>query len=310
MEYRPLGRTGLQVSALAYGASSLGGAFGPIDEAEGIRTVHTALDLGINLIDTSPYYGETRSETVLGRALATVPRDGYYLATKVGRYGVDRFDFSAERVTASVEESLQRLGVEYIDILQCHDIEFRSLQQVVDETLPALRKLQVQGKVRFLGVTGYPLRIFRYVLERTELDLVLSYCRYALHDQSLEGLLPFLEERGVGILNAAPLAMGLLTEREPPAWHPASPELKSACARAAAYCRERGADIAQLALQFAVSNSRIAATVVGTPSPGDIRKNVAWAASAPDPALLAGVLDILSGVTQRTWATGLAENSD
>src|ERR1041385_1323003 len=133
MKYRPCGPTGLQVSVLSYGASPLGSVFRPVDEAEGIRTVHTALDLGINFIDVSPYYGLTRAEEVLGRALATVPRDRYLLATKGGRYGESEFDFSAARVTASVEESLRRLGVEYVDLIQCHDIEFGDLDQVVNE---------------------------------------------------------------------------------------------------------------------------------------------------------------------------------
>jgi len=155
MIYRTLGNTGLSVSALSYGASPLGSVFRDVDEAEGIRTVHTALDLGINFIDVSPYYGLTRAEEVLGRALATVPRDRYILATKVGRYAKDSFDFSAQRVTASVDESLRRLGVETIDLIQCHDIEFGSLDQVVEETIPALRRLRDSGKVRFIGITGH-----------------------------------------------------------------------------------------------------------------------------------------------------------
>src|SRR5579872_2891155 len=173
MQYRLLGETGLNVSVLSYGASPLGSVFRDIDEAEGIRTVHTALDLGINFIDVSPYYGLTRAETVLGRALASVPRDSYYLATKVGRYGADTFDFSAQRVTASVDESLTRLGIAYIDLIQCHDIEFGSLDQVVEETIRALWRLRKQGKVRFIGITGYPLKIFREVLSRTSVDTIL-----------------------------------------------------------------------------------------------------------------------------------------
>src|SRR6266481_5574489 len=122
MIYRRLGRTNLQVSALSYGASPLGSVFRPIDEAEGIRTVHTAIDLGINFIDVSPYYGLTLAETVLGKALATLPRDRYILATKVGRYGADEFDFSAERVLRSIDESLERLQTDHIDIITCHDV--------------------------------------------------------------------------------------------------------------------------------------------------------------------------------------------
>src|ERR1051326_9023751 len=103
MEYHLLGKTGLQVSALGYGASPLGSVFREIEEAEGVRAVHTAIDLGINFINVSPYYRATRGETVLGKALRKIPRDRYLLATKVGRYGPDEFDFSAGRVGRSVE---------------------------------------------------------------------------------------------------------------------------------------------------------------------------------------------------------------
>jgi aryl-alcohol dehydrogenase-like predicted oxidoreductase len=309
MNYRPLSKTGLQVSAVGLGASPLGSVFRPIDEAEGIRTVHAALDLGINFIDVSPYYGLTKAETVLGKALATLPRDGYILATKVGRYGADEFDFSAARVTASIDESLRRLQVDHIDLIQCHDIEFGSLDQVVRETLPALRKVREQGKVRFIGITGYPLKIFRTVLDQTDVDTILSYCHYSLNDTALESLIPYLQGKKVGIINASPLSMGLLTERGAPSWHPAPEPLKAACAKAAAHCRSKGVDIAQLALQFAVSNPAIATTLAGTASPENLRKNVAWSQHAPDPELLAEVQAILAPVRNMSWPSGRPENS-
>jgi L-galactose dehydrogenase len=145
MEYRDFGKTGLRVSALAYGAAALGGVYGEFDHSTYLSVVHTALDCGINFIDVSPYYGETRAETVLGKALQEIARDRYYLCTKVGRYGSDNFDFSAERVTASVDESLKRLNVDYVDVILCHDVEFVSLDQIVNETLPALRQVQARG---------------------------------------------------------------------------------------------------------------------------------------------------------------------
>ncbi len=309
MEYRELGTTGLRVSALSFGASSLGGVFHAIDESEAMRTVHVALDLGINLIDVSPYYGLTKAETVLGRALKGVARDRYILATKVGRYGADEFDFSAARVTASVDESLQRIGVEHIDVIECHDIEFGSLDQVVEETLPALRRLQEQGKVGCVGVTGLPLKIFRSVLDRTDLDTILSYCRYELNDTSLADMVPYLKEKGVGIINASPLGMGLLTERGTPAWHPASEEIKVACAQAAAFCRAQGVDIAKLAIQFSVANPDIPTTLVGTANPANIEKNVRWVEEAMDTALLAEVQKILAPIHNRTWPSGKPENN-
>ena len=153
MKYRPLGRTGLEVSVLGFGGSSLGNAFREIDDSEGIRTVHVAVDHGINLIDTAPFYGLTKAETVLGKALREIPREKYLLATKVARYGYKEkdFDFSAERVTRSVDESLARLGVDYVDFIQVHDMEFGSIEQIVTETIPALRKVQAAGQGALRG---------------------------------------------------------------------------------------------------------------------------------------------------------------
>jgi aryl-alcohol dehydrogenase-like predicted oxidoreductase len=308
MEYRVLGHTGLRVSKLSFGASSLGSEFRQIDEAEGIRAVHTALDLGINLIDVAPYYGRTTAETVLGKALRGVSRDRYYLETKVGRYGRERFDFSAERVTASLEESLTRLNVEYVDLVHCHDIEFGDLDQIVEETIPALRKLQAQGKARFVGVTGLPLTVFRYVLDRTDLDAILSYCHYALNDATLAELIPDLQDEGVGIINASPLSMRLLTDEGPPDWHPASADIKRACARAAAFCREQGTDIARLAIQFSTANPDIATTLMGSANPDNVAKNVQWASEPLDRSLLDQVLAILQPIQGQGWPSGRPEN--
>lgn len=309
MEYRPLGKTGLVVSTLSYGASSLGSVFRSIDESEGISAVHTALDLGINFIDVSPYYGLTKAETVLGKALKGIPRDKYYLATKLGRYGEDEFDFSTQRITGSVDESLARLGVDYLDLIQCHDIEFVSLDQIVNESIPALRKLQEQGKVRLVGITGLPINTFRYVLDRTEVDTILSYCHYSLNDTALLDLVPYLKERGVGIINASPLSMGLLSNRGSPDWHPAPEVIKETCAQAAAFCREQGVDIAQLAIQFSVSNPDLPTTLVGTANPNNIEKNARWTEDPIDQALLAEVLKILEPIHNRTWPQGRLENN-
>lgn len=309
MEYRTLGKTGLRVSMLGYGASSLGGVFRSIDEAEGIRTVHAAIDLGINFFDVSPYYGLTTAETVLGKALKHIPRDRYYLATKLGRYGEDEFDFSPQRITSSVDESLARLGVDYVDLIQCHDIEFVSLDHIVQQAIPALYKLREAGKVRFIGITGLPLKIFRHVLDRSEVDAILSYCHYCLNDTALADLVPYLNQKGVGIVNASPLGMGLLTNRGTPDWHPASEEIKTTCARAAAFCRAQGVDIAQLAIQFSVSNPNLPTTLVSTANPKNIDRNVQWTEMPIDQALLAEVLKILEPVHNQTWLQGRVENN-
>ena len=313
MQYRPLGQTGLNVSVLSFGASSLGGAFRDVTEAEGVRTVHETLDLGVNFIDVSPYYGLTKAETVLGKALRGIRRDRYYLATKVGRYGSDVFDFSAERVVRSVDESLQRLGVETIDLIQTHDIEFGSLDQVINETLPALHKLKATGKVRHVGITGLPLKVFSSVIGRTPpgtVETILSYCRYELNDSSLESLLPSMKEKKIGVISAAPTGMGLLTERGAPDWHPAPLKVRQACQRAAAYCKENGIDLVELAIQFSVAQTDIATTMIGSASPENMRRNIEYAMRPLDQEKLRAVLAILAPIHNFNWPSGRPENQD
>lgn len=311
MHYRTLGATGVKVSALAYGGSSLGSAFRDIDEAEGIRSVHVALDHGINLIDTAPYYGATKAETVLGKALKGIARDRYILATKVARYGptIADFDFSAARVTRSVDESLARLGVGYIDFIQVHDMEFGSIDQIVNETIPALRKLQVLGKVCFVGISCLPVRLYKEVMDRAPVDQIQSYCHYCLNDTALADLLPYFQSKGVGIFNSAPLAMRLLSNEGPPAWHPAPAALREKCAEAAALCRARGADLGKLALQYSMAHPDIHTHIVGTASPARVLQNIADAEAPLDKALLADVLAILKPVHNLTWTSGRPENN-
>ena len=310
MKYRPLGRTGLELPWLSYGASSLGQEFRPIDLGEAIRSVRVALDLGMNFIDTSPYYGRGLSECLLGIALRGIPRDQYLLGTKLGRYDPRHFDFSARRVVESVDVSLQRMGVEHLDIILCHDIEFVDMTQVVEETLPALRRLQRQGKVRFVGISGYPMTIFRYVLDRTDLDVILSYNHYTLQNTMLADLVPYLKAKGVGIMNAAPFSARLLTNAPLPPWHKATEAVRATCRRAAEHCAARGVDIAQLALQFALADEDLATCIVGSANPENVRKWAEWAERPIDQELLAEVLEILKPIKDWSYIEGRPENND
>jgi aryl-alcohol dehydrogenase-like predicted oxidoreductase len=310
MEYRSLGNTGLKLSSLSFGASSLGQEFRQVDLGEALRSVQVALDLGMNFIDTSPYYGRGMSECLLGVALRNVPRDKYLLGSKLGRYAPAHFDFSARRVAESVDISLERMGVEYLDIILCHDIEFVDMRQIVEETLPALRKIQAQGKVRFVGISGYPMNIFRYVLDRVPLDVVLSYNHYTLQNTMLADLVPYLRGKGVGIMNAAPFSARLLTNSPLPPWHKATPQVRAICQQAAQHCAERGVDIAQLAVQYSVANQDLATCIVGSANPGNVTKWVEWAALPLDQALLTEVLAILKPIHNWFYQEGRAENND
>ena len=313
MQYRELGTTGLKISALSFGASSLGGVFRDIDENDAVRTVQVAVDHGVNFIDVSPYYGATKAETVLGKALKQIARDRYFLATKVGRYGEGDFDFSEPRVTQSVDESLARLNVDYVDLIQCHDIEFVNLDQIIHETLPALHKLKSTGKVRHVGITGLPLRVFPAVIDRAapgSVETILSFCHYALNDTSLEKLIPYLKQRRIGIINAAPTSMGLLTERGGPSWHPASETIQAGCRRAVEFCKERGINIVELAIQFSISNPDIATTLVGTAASKEMLDNIGYAEKPLDREKLAAVMGVLKPIHNFNFMRGLEENRD
>lgn len=313
MEYRTLGKTGLQVSALSFGASSLGGVFHSIDEGRAVEAVLVAVEGGMNLIDVSPYYGHYRAERVLGRALRQLPRERYILSTKVGRYGqdgVNTWDYSGRRAQESVGESMERLGVERIDLIHVHDIEFQAarpggLQLVVDETLPALHELKAQGLVGHVGITDLQLANLRWVVDHTPagtVETVLNFCHYCLCDDALADHLDYFESHGIGIINASPLSMGLLSERGVPAWHPAPQPLVEACQRAALHCHERGRAIEQLAMQFAVSNPRIPTTLFSSANPDNVRRNLEFIQEPMDRQLLQEVLEIIGPQRRMTWA--------
>jgi L-galactose dehydrogenase len=310
MQYRTLARSDLQVSVIGFGASPLGNEFQVIDEREGERAVHHAIDNGINFFDVSPYYGRTLAEQRLGAAISG-RREQVVLATKCGRYNTNHFDFSAVRITASVEESLRRLQTDYVDILHAHDIEFGDREQIVNETLPAMRKLKEQGKARLIGITGFPLKMLADVAVRGGADVVMSYCRYNLlvHDLDLH-LAPVLERRGIGLLNASPLHMGVLTERGAPAWHPAPDGVREAGKRIIALARARGIDPTAAALRFCLDHPYISSTFVGMSSVNEVEANLKALEMRSDPAFLAEVERAAGDALNRTWASGRPENQD
>ena len=310
MQTRPLGKTGLQLPVLSFGASSIGAEFRSVKLDEALDSVRVALDCGLNFIDTSPFYGRGMSEVLLGIALKGVPRDSYTLCTKLGRYDLQHFDFSAKRVAESVDVSLHRLGTDHLDIILCHDIEFVPMQQIVDETLPALRKIQQSGKVRFIGFSGYPQKIFKFICDQTAVDCALSYNQYTLQNTRFaDETIPYLKAKGVGVMNAGPFSARLLTNAPLPTWLKEPESVKAAARAAAAHCTSKGVDIAKLALQFSLANPDITTTVSGSANPENIRNWAKWAAEPLDQQLLAEVQAIFAPVKNLGHKEGLAENN-
>ena len=310
MQTRVLGRTGLNLPVLSFGASSLGQEFRKVNLDEALKSVPVAIEGGLNFIDTSPFYGRGMSEVLLGIALRDIPRESYTLCTKLGRYDLAHFDFSAKRVAESVDVSLHRLGTDHLDIVLCHDIEFVEMQQIVDETIPALRKIQQSGKVRFIGISGYPMKLFKFVLDQTDLDCVLSYNQYCLQNTRFaDELVPYLKAKGVGAMNAGPFAARLLTNATLPPWHKEPQAVKDACRRAAEHCAKNGVDIAQLAVQFSIAHPGITTTVAGSANPENIRNWARWAELPIDQQLLADVCKILEPVKNIGHIEGLPKNN-
>jgi aryl-alcohol dehydrogenase-like predicted oxidoreductase len=310
MEYRKLGQTDLNLSVVGFGGAAIGDVFGKLDPDEATRAIHLAIDSGITFFDSSPYYGITLAETRLGEALAG-RRQRVTLATKCGRYGFDEFDFSAKRVTASIDESLRRLRTDYIDLFLAHDVEFGDVQQVIHETLPALRQLQQQGKARYIGISGYPPKLLRRIAEAVPLDSILTYCHYNLLNTVMDEVLTaFARERGIGLINASGLCMGLLTEHGPPAWHPAPPKVVEAGRRAAEFCREHGKDLSELALRFCLDHRFVSSTLIGLATRSQVETSLKLLQGATDKALLARVEAILAPVFNYDWPSGRPENQE
>ena len=308
MEYKILGNTGLKLSVIGFGASPLGDEFGTIDPAEGERAVHVAVDSGINFFDVSPYYGRGLAEQRVGAALAG-RRGQVVLSTKCGRYDTELFDFSSSRVKTSVEESLSRLRTDHVDLIIAHDIEFADRGQIVQETLPAMRDMQQQGKVRFIGISGLPLKLLAGVARETSVDAVLSYCHYTLLTRDVDDwLTPVLRQRQIGLINASPLHMRILTAAAAPPWHPAPEPVKQAGAKVVALCRGRGVDPALVALRFCLDHPYVSSTLVGMSSVSEVEQNLQAREFRIEPGLLAEIDRTVAPIQNLTWPSGRPEN--
>ena len=309
MEYRELGKTGMKISIIGYGASPLGNVFGETDEAEGVRAVHYAIDHGINYFDVAPMYGVTLAEERLGKAIKG-KRDKIFLATKCGRYDIDEFDFSARRVQESIDESLKRLGTDYVDVYQIHDIEFGDREQVLNEAIPAARKVQESGKARFVGITGLPVRYLRYVAGQVEVDTILSWAHYDLLEDEMDTVLtPLAQEKGIGLINASPLHQRLLTEKGPPEWHRSPKDVLEAGSKLVALCREYGVNIADVAMRYSLDYPDVATTIVGMSKLRHVVSNVKVLDFKNDPELMAKIEELVAPVKNKMWFEGKPENN-
>jgi L-galactose dehydrogenase len=309
MEYRKLGKTNELVSILGFGASPLGDVFEEVEEQEGINAVHYAIDHGVNFFDVSPFYGITLAETRLGKALLGKRKD-VFLATKCGRYDLRSFDFSAKRIEASIDESLQRLQTDYVDLFQLHDIEFVSKEQILQEAVPAIEKIKASGKARFIGITGLPVRYLAEIARQVELDTVLSWAHYnLLQDELNDELVPLSKEKGFGLMNAAPLMQRVLSDAALPEWHNAPKEMLAIQPVLLGICQKYGVRLSDVAMRFAMDHPDIATTIVGMCRMTSIQKNIASLDFKIPAGLLEELTIAIEPVKNLMWFEGEEANN-
>lgn len=310
MRYRTLGSTGLSASVIGFGASPLGNVFSPVPRADDSALVGRAVDAGINFFDVSPYYGAGLAEERLGAALAPY-RKNVVLATKCGRNGADQFDFSAKGITASLEASLRRLKTDVVDLIQAHDIEFGDIDQVIDETIPALLALKQQGKARTVGITGYWPGLLARVVSEAPVDTVLNYCHWNLFSDDMDAALsPVAERRGIGLINASPLHMGILGGVTLPEWHPAPPAVRAAGAQVVSFCRSSGVDPATLSIWACLQHPSVVSTLMGFAGVEQVDSACAALDFAPNALVLQKVRRLVAPVHNTSWPQGRPENED
>ena len=309
MHYRTLGKTGLEVSILGFGASPMGNVFDPVDESEAISTVHYALDHGVNFFDVSPFYGLTLAESRLGKALEGKRKD-IILASKCGRYDLQAFDFSRKKILRSIDESLTRLKTDYLDLFQLHDIEIVDKQIILEEAVPAIQEVVASGKARFWGITGLPVRYLAQIARETNPDTVLSWGHYnLLEDEINDELVPLSGEMAFGLMNAAPLMQRILSEGNLPPWHRSPDEVKALQPVLLDLCKNYGVRLSDVALRYAMDHPTISTTIVGMCELDVVKQNVAAVDFEIPMELLQKIESLVAPVKNRMWFEGKEENN-
>ena len=309
MQYRRLGKTAMNVSVIGFGASPLGNVFDDCDEQEGTRSVHAAIDAGINFFDVAPFYGITLAEERLGEALKG-KRDKVILATKCGRYGLRDFDFSYQRILDSADESLARLQTDHVDLMQLHDIEFGTKEQVLNEAIPALYEIKKSGRARYIGITGLPVNYLAEIARQVDIDTILSWAHYnLLQDEINKELVPLSKERDLGLMNAAPLLQRILSDASIPSWHNAPAGMQAMQVPLQACCAKYGLKLSDVAIAFATAHPDIASTIIGMCDTVNVSNNIKALETQIPKELLEEIEILVAPVKNSMWFEGMPENN-
>ncbi|XP_026759015.1 uncharacterized protein LOC113518337 [Galleria mellonella] len=269
MRYNELGATGLKVSHISLGGAAFANIYGTFDENRSLQLIKESLKRGINYIETGPWYGQGSSERTIGKALQGVPRETYFIGSKVGRYEKETekmFDFSAEKTEFSVDNTLNLLGLDYVDLIQVHDPTFAPDTSIIlKETLPVLEKAVRDGKARYIGIADYDIDLMKEIVEESDVKIssVLSYAKSTLIDNRLQNYTKYFKSKGIGVINAAATGMGLLSNKGPQPWHPASDDIKAICKKASEYCKAQNVELARIATWYTLNQPDIDTNICG-----------------------------------------------
>jgi aryl-alcohol dehydrogenase-like predicted oxidoreductase len=316
MNYNTLGETGMIVSELGFGASAIGGMFGKTDKKEALRTIHQAFNRGINYFDTSPAYGRPNSsfgpltsEIILGEGLETINRSEIILSSKAGKNASipPKFNFKYDSIINSVESSLKRLKTDYIDMVFLHDIEYdkgKHFDVAMNEGIKALSQLKKDGKIRFYGVSCYPIELLHKVIKDYDMDVILIHNHYTLINDLLLELIPKIKSKGIGLINASPFASGLLTKKAPPDWYPITQTELCIVKQAADFCIKNGISIEKIALQFSLKNSKVPTTLFSCVHEKILNQNIDWIEAPIDTLMMEKVYSILEPLRNKDFDFG------
>ncbi len=267
-----------EIPLLGFGAAPLGGLYGKISDAK--LLVEQAFQAGINYFDTSPYYGN--SEEVLGECLKclNVDRSSYLISSKVGRSPDETFDYRPESIKTYLRQSLRRLKTDYLDIYLLHDIEYGNLEEIMTTSVPYLQTLKSEGFIKHIGFSTFETETVKMAAKYPQfssLDILLVYGHNNLINHNLSDLKPLLEKHEIDLIDASPLALGLLRDTNPPDWHPTTSDQKQLVKKVATHLKHiscQQVSLSEIALYYTLTNMVGVSLLVGLENLDQLHANL------------------------------------
>lgn len=271
------------ISNIAFGCATLANIYNPISEIDSCDLVYHAFNRGINYFDVAPFYGGGLAEKRLGICIKNLNRNDIFLATKIGRYTSQNsnsgaggyFDFTPSMIEKSIKQSMSNMETNYIDLIQCHDIENVKMIDILN-CLPLLEHFKSTQKIGGIGINSYPLQPLLNVLDNSKIkvDSIGTYAHHTLINDSILEIIPEMKKKNVEIINSSPLGMGLLTEKGPPIWHPASILMCETVNNIKLYCKNNSENISNIAMRYSLSNNELLTNITGANSINEIEMNI------------------------------------